>query len=230
MKISDMYSSERPREKLLERGAQALSNSELLAVLLRTGRPGESALDIAGRLLSRAEGRLGGLFSLSADYLTSLPGVGPAGAASLLSAFELGRRFMQEQAPGAQPVRSPAQIHALLHPRLKGLDHEECWAIYLNRSHYIQFKERLSSGNRDSTGIDIPTLVRRALDRKSSHVILVHNHPSGNPVPGQHDLTLTAQVKEALGSMGLSLMDHIVWCDDKYFSMADAKTYLAEEF
>ncbi len=72
--------------------------------------------------------------------------------------------------------------------------------------------------------------MRRALDRKSSHVILVHNHPSGNPVPGQHDLTLTAQVKEALGSMGLSLMDHIVWCDDKYFSMADAKTYLAEEF
>lgn len=224
MKISDMYSSERPREKLLERGAQALSNSELLAVLLRTGRPGESALDLAGRLLSLAGGRLGELFGLSADYLTSLPGVGPAGAASLLSAFELGRRFIQEQAPGARPVRSPAQIHALLHPRLKGLDHEECWLVLLNRKSLISKVVRLTLGGSGSTVIDIPAIIRSAMENGAASLILVHNHPSGDPTPSRQDIKETEALAAACRACSLKLLDHIIISDHSYFSMCEEKS------
>ena len=224
MKIREMCTSERPREKLLERGAQALSNSELLAVLLRTGRPGESALDLAGRLLSRAGGRLGGLFSLSADYLTSLPGVGPAGAASLLSAFELGRRFMQEQAPGAQPVRSPAQIHALLHPRLKGLDHEECWLVLLNRKSVISKVVRMTLGGSASTVIDISAVIRTAMENGASSLILVHNHPNGDPTPSRQDIKETESLVAACRACSLKLLDHIIISDHSYFSMCEEKS------
>lgn len=231
MKLKEWSRSERPRERLLEKGAENLNLAELLAILIRTGTTERNVVEVAQDLIASADGSIITLSAMDREHMQQIDGIGPDKAVTITAAFELGRRMMEAESDlDKVTITHPRMIWRLMLSRLKGLDHEECWVIYLNRSHYIQFKERLSSGNRDTTGLDIPTLVRRALDRKSSHVILVHNHPSGNPVPGQHDLTLTAQVKEALGSMGLSLMDHIVWCDDKYFSMADAKTYLAEEF
>ena len=118
-------------------------------------------------------------------------------------------------------------VYRRMIPLLKGLDHEECWVLYLNRAHFLVFQERLSSGSDVSTSIDRKALIRHALQRQCSAVVLVHNHPSGSPRPGRSDLTETARLKEALSSLGISLLDHIIVCDDKFFSFADQQVYHA---
>ena len=225
MKILDMNTAERPREKLFARGAEALSDGELLAILLRTGAPGESALDLARRLLALTGGRLGGLFECSRDYLAALPGVGPARAAALLAAFELGRRFVQEQAPGDTPIRDPAQINALLHPRLKGLDHEECWAVLLDRKSLVSKIVRLTTGGSRTTVMDIPSVIRAALESGASSIIMVHNHPTGDPRPSRQDIKETQTLRDACSACSLRLLDHIIISDHNYFSMSEEKIY-----
>lgn len=222
MRIKELTLEERPRERLLRNGPEALSSGELLAVLLRTGTQGESALDLAQRLLSLAGGSLVRLSRMPPSRYREVRGLGGAKSAPLLAAFELGRRFMEEEMDiDKVTIVSPAQVYRLMVPALKGLATEECWALYLNSANYVVAKERISAGGVSATIIDVKVVVAKALEVKASAVIMIHNHPSGNPRPGQEDLRQTASLRQALLQFNISLIDHVVVCDDCYYSFAD---------
>ena len=222
MKIKDLFRDERPRERLLKNGAGSLSNVELLAILLRTGTRKMNAVELARKLLEDSEGKVGGIASMSIDKLLKLNGVGPAKAAALAASFELGRRCALESTGGRRKaISSPATVYRLMIPHMKTLDHEECWVLYLNRSNHLIGKEMMSSGGLESTIMDCKSIVRRALEKKASGLILVHNHPSGSPLPGVADIRQTQSLKAALMTCDISLLDHVVIAESSYYSFAD---------
>lgn len=226
MKITELDKSERPREKMLELGAAGLSNGELLAILLRTGCGGRNALDLARALLAECGGTLDGLFGSTAERLCGIPGIGPLKASSVLAALELGKRFLEETSSvRREPIITARMVYDLMIPRLKGLQNEECWILLLNNRNYVCGKLRIGQGNLDSTVIDQRRILKTALDKAASSVILIHNHPSGNPTPGPADIKVTEDLKKALNALGLTLTDHVVISEDMFFSFADNRTY-----
>lgn len=226
MKIKEMTETERPRERLVEKGAADLSNGELLAILLRTGIKGASALELAQNLLVEADGSLVKMSQMPLERIRGIYGLGGMKAVPIVAALELGRRYFDE---GMQvdklAIVSPSQIFQLMKPALKGLQKEECWAVFLNSAHYVIAKEKMTAGGLNSTIVDIKTIAAEALARKAVAVILVHNHPSGNPRPGAEDIRQTELLRQALTSLSISLMDHVVVCDDSYYSFADETVY-----
>ena len=225
MRMMDMSEAERPREKLLARGATALADGELLAILLRTGRPGESVLEQAGKLMSLVDGRLSGLFECDPEYLASLDGIGKPKAATLLAAFEIGRRFMLEQSAQKEPVTESRTVYELMRPRLKGLKREECWVLLLDRKSRIIKIVQLTIGGSRSTIIDIPAIVRNAMQHNAAGIILVHNHPDGDPRPGAADIRETSALRDAAASCSILLLDHVIISDDNYYSFNEEKLY-----
>ena len=225
MKILELSEGERPREKMLQRGAFALSSGELLAVLLRSGRRGESALELAQGLLAR-QGTLTGLFSLNLLELSKIPGIGTGKACSLLAAAELGRRFMAEYSGvEKKPLTSARMFYTLMLPYLKGLRREECWALYMNSAMYLLGMERLSRGSGQNTAFDVKDILRGALWRRAYALVLVHNHPSGNPHASRADMILTSDLRRACESMGIGFADHIIVSDDCFYSFAEDRRY-----
>ena len=151
-----------------------------------------------------------------------LKGIGPAKAATLAAAFELGRRYADERpAKARKSISSPRDVYRLMIPHMKTLDHEECWVLFLNRANYVLGKERVSVGGLESTVVDVKTILRRAIERKASGVILVHNHPSGSAMPGQADIRQTGILKKALQTCEIQLIDHVVIAEDSWYSFAD---------
>ena len=227
MKLKEWNPEERPRERLLKKGAGSLSLSELLAILMRTGTGKRNVVEVAQELLHECGGSLAALSAMEPQAMQKVGGIGQGKAITITAAFELGRRLMEEPSRfDGISITHAAMIYQRILPRLKGLDHEQCWAIYLNRAHFIIDQGRLSSGGSATTSFPREALLRRALDKKASFVVLVHNHPSGSPRPGKADIQETAAVREALSSLGISLLDHIIVCDDKFYSFADEKVYL----
>lgn len=226
MKIEDLCLDERPREKLYEKGPGALSNSELLAILLRSGTRTMNAMDVGRNLLAEAGGKLTDLAGMSVKKMTRIPGVGLVKAVSIAAAFELGRRFAAESAAVAKiPVTEPVQVYRLMIPYLKGLKHEECWIIYLNRAGYVMKRELLSRGGLGSTGLDVITVCSKALEYRCSNVILVHNHPSSNPLPSQADAAVTKELNDALQHVRIKMFDHVIVSDDSFYSFNDNRMY-----
>ncbi|MCR5560680.1 MAG: DNA repair protein RadC [Bacteroidales bacterium] len=226
MKILELCEGERPREKMKSLGANALSNGELLAILLRNGRRGESVLDLAQRLLSGAEGSLGRLFSMRLSDLKAIPGIGPEKACSVLAACELGRRFMLEGAGvEKRPVTSARMIYELMLPRLKGVMHEEFWAMYFNVSWYYLGCERITTGSGNATTFDVRSVVKGALDCSAYAVAIVHNHPSCNPRPSQADIQHTQRLRDACSRFELAVLDHVIVADDCFYSFHEERRY-----
>lgn len=224
MKILDLCEKERPREKLLSKGPGALGDGELLAILIRSGKQGENAVDIAQRLLSQYGGRLSQLASLSAERLASVDGIGLGKACSIAAAFELGRRFMLEDSGLEKvPVVTASQVYSIMIPSMKGLEHEECWVLLLNNAGYVLSRKRVTVGGDDSTVIDVKQIARMAISEGASGVILVHNHPTGNPNPSSADVRETESLKKACGICSIRLLDHVVVCDDSYYSFAEER-------
>ena len=224
MKIKDLCADDRPRERMLEKGADSLSNAELLAILIRTGTGRMNAVEVARELLRSADGRLKDLASMSVEKLCSVSGIGESKAVTISAAIELGRRvFMESALLEKKAVSSPRAVYRIMIPLLRGLDHEECWVIFLNRANYIVGKERMSVGSMDATIMDVKAILRRALDRKASGVILVHNHPSGSALPGQADIKQTALLRKALQTCDINLVDHVVVAEDSWYSFADER-------
>ena len=222
MRIKEMGEAERPREKMLSRGPGALSDTELLAILLRGGTPKESALGIARTLLGLTDGRLSALFNMGAEKMMQVPGVGECKAATLLAAMELGRRYLQEESTVVKkPVVTSRMVYDLMIPLMKGLDHEECWVMYLNRGNRLISRERVSSGGLSATVLDVKMILKRALAKLASSIILVHNHPSGNRKPGKDDIIQTRQLTDAAKLCDIQLMDHIIIAGTTYYSFAD---------
>lgn len=224
MRIKEWVANERPREKLLSRGARALSNAELLAILIGSGTGGKNVLEVAQELLARAEGRLVLLAAMPLERMRSQKGLGSVRAVTIQAAMELGRRAFEEMALlDKRSITSPELVYRLMLPTLKNLDHEECWALFLNRANYLIGKEMVSSGSLESTPLDAQKIVRRGIEKQCRHIILVHNHPSGQPRPGEADIRQTERLRKALSLMGISLMDHIVVAEDAFYSFAEER-------
>ncbi|MBQ9818989.1 MAG: DNA repair protein RadC [Bacteroidales bacterium] len=224
MKISDISLSERPREKLLARGPRALGHAELLAILLRTGTRERNVLDLAHQLLAAAGGTLTGLAAFRREDLCLIPGIKSDKAATLLAAFELGRRFMDEvQAHPDDPIRTPEQVYRIMIPTLKGLRHEECWILLVNKAQRLIARRQMTLGGSIATTIDVKDIMRFALGHGAQGLVLVHNHPSGDPRPGQADIVETKALQKAARSMELTLLDHIIVCDSCYYSFTDGQ-------
>ena len=226
MKIKELTEGERPRERMEKFGAESLGTGELLAILLRSGTRGESAVELAQRLLALAGGSLVRLSQMPLERIRAQRGLGGTKVLPVLAALELGRRFMAEQTRlDKVPVIAPAQVYRLMAPVLKGLDTEECWVLLLNSARYVLARQRVSAGGLNSTIIDVRKIVASALEYKAQSLVLVHNHPSGNPRPGSEDKAQTLALRRALDAFNLSLLDHIVFCDDSYYSFADETVY-----
>ena len=224
MRIKDLCPNERPREKMRLRGAKALSNAELLAILLGSGMGGKSVMDIAQELMVTADGKLTLLQSMPLERIITQKGVGEVRALNIAAAMELGRRTMEECAIlDKRPVTTPETVYQLMLPTLKNLDHEECWALFLNRANFVLGREMISSGSLESTLVDTNRILRRAIEKQSSYVILVHNHPSGSPLPGAADVHQTDRVRNALTSIGVALVDHVIVAEDSFFSFSEER-------
>lgn len=228
MRIKELCADERPREKMFSKGPQALSNAELLAILIGSGTKKDNVLVVANKLLSAAQGRLSGIASMDSHEIMSMDGIGSGRYASIAAAFELGRRCCLED-PGLEkiPLCDPGMVFKIMIPHMKGLDHEEFWILFLTRANYLIHKEMISLGGLSATVVDPRLVVKKALDKRACGIIMVHNHPSGNPLPGKEDLDQTAGMKNAAGTFDIALLDHIIICDDRYFSFADDRIYLA---
>ena len=224
MKLKDLCEDERPREKMMRKGAGALSNAELLAVLLRTGTGGKNVIEVAREVLKEGDARLGCVADMSIDRLCRISGIGPGKAVAVAAAFELGRRVESEASAGdALQIDGPKKVYRLMLPRMRELGHEECWVLFLNRANRLIAQEMVSSGAQDVTLIDKRMILRRALEKSASAVIVVHNHPSGNPLPSVDDVEQTRELGKALKSCGLQLVDHVIVSGKSYYSFSDER-------
>ena len=226
MKIRELCETERPREKMLIKGAAALSEAELLAVLLRSGTRECGAVDLANKLLALAEGSLVRLFSMTLPDLKQITGIGSEKACSVMAACELGRRFLEEEVKNdSVPLNTARRVYELMIPSMKGMAHEEFWVLFLNKQNRLLAKQKLSSGGMDSTVIDNRMVMQAALQRNAAAIILVHNHPSGEPRPSHGDINMTQVLNKACKSFGIHLLDHVVLSDSSFFSFADDRLY-----
>ena len=222
MKLKDLCKDEMPREKMLSKGSEALSNSELLAILLRTGRNGKNVIDISRELLLSGDGSIAGLAQMSIDKLCEIDGIGPSKAVTICAVFEICKRLALENVnPDSVPISSPHRAFQVMHPIMANLDHEECWILFLSKTNRLIGKELISVGGMESTVIDNRPIIRKALEKKASGVILLHNHPSGSALPSHADITQTKMLNKALKTCDISLLDHIIICKNEYYSFAD---------
>ena len=221
MSIKTWHEEARPRAKLMRQGADALTNTELLAILLGSGTRTLTAVDLAREITAAAGGRLASLSRQGPEQLMQVAGIGPAKATAIMATFELARRLAAEIPEDEFTIRSADTVARMMAPRLSGLPHEECWVIYLNRAGRFIGKEQISVGGMGSTIIDIKIIVKKAVERLASGLILVHNHPSGNPLPGEQDRRQTEALRSAAAVFDISLVDHVIIGRKKYFSFSD---------
>ena len=208
VRIRDLPSGERPRERLLQAGPAALSNAELLAILLRTGTQEESALDIAQRLLA---GRgLDGIQHADAGELIQEHGVGPAGAAQIKAALELGRRLATLQPEERPVVSGPEEVVALVGAEMVHLEQEELRVLLLNTKNQVQAVMTVYRGSVNAAQVRIGEILRDAVRRNCAAIIAVHNHPSGDPTPSRDDVRMTRDLMAAGRLLDIDVLDHVV--------------------
>ena len=219
--IQEWAQSERPREKFLERGAQSLTDAELLAILIRAGNRNENAIELARRILSGAGNNLLALRKFDFNDFKKFKGIGAGKALAIMAAFELAGRCEMEMAPVRARIHSSEMAANTIVPILRDLRHEECWVLYLNNADQLIGKERISVGGIDSTVVDVRLIIKNAIQRESCHIILAHNHPSGNARPGKMDQAMTKKLYDAARMCDILLVDHLVVAGNDYFSFAD---------
>ena len=219
--ITNWEAEERPREKFLTKGAASLSNAELLAILIRTGNRNENAIELSRKILFRAGNNLAELKKFTFEDYNRFNGMGLGKALPIMAAFELASRLELEKIPEKIPIYSSKNAADTMIPLLKDLTHEECWVLYLNTANKLIAKERITSGGTNSTIVDVKMILKSAMNKLASSIILVHNHPSGSRHPGEHDKAQTKRLMKAAQSCDLELMDHIIIAGSDYFSFLD---------
>jgi DNA repair protein RadC len=220
MSISEWPEAERPREKLLMRGPQALSDAELLAIFLRTGVRGKTAVDVARDLLAE-HGGLRALLTARRESLCATPGLGDAKYALLMAALEIGRRHLGEQLTRGCALESSRDTRDYLSARLRDLDREVFCALFLDNRHRVLAFDELFTGTLNGTAVYPREVVRRALHHNAAAVIFAHNHPSGVAEPSRADETLTQRLKEALALVEIRVLDHVVVGDGEMVSFSE---------
>lgn len=219
--IKNWAEDDRPREKLLRKGRFALSDAELLAILIGSGTKSVSALDLAKMILSESGNNLGNLSRKSISDLKKYKGIGEARAITIFSAMELARRRSESEPVNKSKITSSADAHSIFKPYLTDLDHEEFYCIYLNRGNEVISCDQISKGGRNGTIADGKVIFQRALEHKCSAIILGHNHPSGQLKPSDQDKRLTRSLMEFGKHIDLQILDHLIVTDNNYFSFAD---------
>ena len=217
--IAEMSIDDRPREKVIQKGFSALTNSELIAILLRTGNPNESVLDLSKRILRAGNDNLNTLSQLPLEQLTKIKGIGQAKAITLMAAFELGKRCRCEEVIQRKTIQSPQDVLELMQDKNAYAQHEEFWVIYLSQSSQILHTEKISQGGITSTVVDIRLILKQAINLNATCFILCHNHPSGNLNPSAQDRKMTSQMMMAAEYLSLKLLDHIIIHQNRFYSM-----------
>ncbi len=219
--IREWAEEDRPREKLLERGRRALSNAELLAILIGSGSPGETSVELCRRILNDSKNNLSDLSRKDVSQLCQYKGIGEAKAISIIAALELGRRRKEEGEQDSPVLNSSKRVYDYFRSYLQDLPHEEFWVIYLNTACKVVHEQLIGSGGNDFTPVDVRIILRHALQANSSSIILAHNHPSGTLSPSKADKDLTNKVNEAARIMDIRVNDHLIFTDNSYYSFRD---------
>lgn len=216
--INNWAEEDRPREKLMALGAEALSNAELLAILIGSGSTKESAVDLMKHILNDCQNNLNTLGKMTIRELTEYTGMGPAKAVTVLAACELGKRRQLEKAEERPQINSAEAIYSVMHPKMQDLDVEEAWILLLNQNFKLIHKERISHGGITGVSVDVRIIMREALLHNATIVAFCHNHPSGSLHPSREDDALTQSIRKACEVMRLHLLDHVIITDGAYYS------------
>ncbi len=223
--VKELPLDDRPREKLLLRGAQSLSDAELVAILLRTGKKGKSVIEIARELIN-SEGNLAMLATKSVDSLQKISGIGKDKAAALAAAFELSRRILsQPKWLSNKKITSPQDVAEIFIPILRDDNKEKFIVVCLNSANKIIKHEIISVGNLNSSVVHPREIFKVAIDNSSASIILIHNHPSGNPEPSNEDIRITKKIVETGKIMDIPVFDHLIIAGETYTSLVEKRLF-----
>ena len=216
--IANWSEDDQPREKLRDKGPQALSNAELLAILIGSGTPGVSAVELMQQILNGCNKSLNTMGRMSIRELMEYKGIGEAKAITILAACELGKRRQLEEAEERPELTTATRIFNHMHPLMQDLDVEEFWVLLMNQGHQLIKKLRIAHGGISEVSVDIRIIMREAVLANATIIAVCHNHPSGTLRPSKMDDELTKSIKAACNVMRLKLMDHVILADKKYYS------------
>ena len=216
--IAHWSEDDQPREKLRDTGPQALSNAELLAILIGSGTPGVNAVELMQTVLNGSNNNLNTLGKKTIRDLCEFKGIGEAKAITILAACELGKRRQMESAEERPDIGTATRIYNLMHPVLQDLDGEEFWLLLMNQNYRLIKKVRISHGGISEVSVDVRIIIREAVLSNATILAVCHNHPSGSLKPSKADDQLTLTIKRACDVMRLHLLDHVIVTDGKYFS------------
>lgn len=219
--IKNWSQDDQPREKLRDKGRTALSDAELIAILIGSGNREESAVALCKRIFASVENNLNALGKLSIQQLMTFKGIGEAKAITIAAALELGRRRRIEDALQFKKITSSRSVFEIMQPVLGDLPHEEFWILYLNNSNKVIQKNQLSKGGITGTLVDVRLVLKNALEVGATALILCHNHPSGTLKPSLADRDITQKLKSAAQSLDIKVLDHLIVTEKAYFSFAD---------
>jgi DNA repair protein RadC len=219
--IKTWAEEDRPREKLSLKGKNALSDAELVAILIGSGNKNESAVELSKKILASINNNLNKLGKLSINDLTQFNGIGEAKAISIIAALELGRRRKDSEIEKRPIIKSSKDAYNIIADVLSDLPHEEFWVLYLNRKNEVIKKENISKGGVSGTIADSKIIFKSAIEQLASAIILCHNHPSGNLSPSAADISLTKKLKETGIMLDTPVLDHLIIGEKDYFSFAD---------
>lgn len=226
MKIKDLNPDEKPIERLIQHGAQSLSSTELLAIVIRTGFGSANAIDLARRLLSNAGGSLSTIAGMSYDNICSIRGIGPGKAAGIIAALEIGKRLFSEGTlSDSGAIQNAEQAVLLLYPKFKSLLHEESWVIWLDKDYKLLGADMMSLGGFSSTTIDYRCILKKAIEKNAKRIIIAHNHPSGDPHPSIGDIEETNRLTEQCSAIGVHLVDHVIISEGRFYSFSEEKSF-----
>ena len=220
--ITQWAEEDRPREKMMIHGASALSNAELLAILIGSGNNEESAVELMRKILADHHNSLSELGKATVDDLCRYKGIGSAKAISILAASELGKRRKEEKIEERKTIVSSKDVYECFYPKMCDLPIEECWVLLLNQASKVIDEVKISAGGLSATAVDVRCILREALLKRASAIALCHNHPSGNIRPSREDDMLTRQVGQASECMNIRFVDHVILPDGAFYSYADA--------
>ncbi len=221
MPIKNWAIDDRPREKLLAKGVGNLSDAEIVAILIGSGSKNETAVELSKRILASVDNNLNQLGKLSINDLIKFKGIGEAKAISIIAAMELGKRRKLADILQKPQITCSKDVFEIFSSILSDTPHEEFWVLFLNRSNKIIDKQKISQGGIHATVADTKLILKHAIEKLASGIILCHNHPSGSIKPSKLDIEITNKISKAVGYIDTNLLDHIIITEKSYFSFAD---------